>query len=55
MPERIMISKTRAPRTPPTILGTEEEEEEVEEEGIGVVVMLEGGLKGEVEVTLKAE
>ena len=50
MPERIRISKTRAPRTPPTILGTEEEEE-----GEDIGMWLTPKLKGEVEVTLKTE
>lgn len=47
MPERIMISNTRPPRTPPTILGIGFDEE-------GIAVVLEEP-KGEVEVTLKTE
>ena len=58
MPERIMIRNIRPPRTPPTILGTDEGEGEGEGEEVGVVVVLDGlafGIKGEVEVSLKME
>ena len=71
MPERIMIRKTRAPKTPPTILGTDEGEGEEEvgvevevalavvlEEGVAMAVVLEEltlRLKGEIVEILKTE
>jgi len=58
MPERIMIRNIRPPRTPPTILGTDEGAGSEEGEEVGMAVVLEGltpGIKGEVEERLKME